>query len=122
MFSAADLIIRVIVPMKCSVPSGSRRPRSVVCHQPSRSRAALISGRFQYPACTVSPAMHDLAGLTDRHLGAVGVDDADAGERAGTPGVADPAATVGVEGGQPADLGLAEPAGRRRPTGSRRGR
>ena len=47
MFSAADLIIRVIVPMKWMVPSGSRRPRSVVCHHPSRIRAALSSGRFQ---------------------------------------------------------------------------
>ena len=47
MFSAPDLIIRVIVPRKLIVPSGSRRPRSVVCHQPPRKRWALISGRFQ---------------------------------------------------------------------------
>ena len=47
MFSAPDLIIRVIVPRKVIVPSGSRRPRSVVCHQPPRKRSALISGRFQ---------------------------------------------------------------------------
>ena len=44
---AKNLIIRVIVPRKVIVPSLSRRPRSVVCHQPPRKRSELISGRFQ---------------------------------------------------------------------------
>ncbi len=47
MFSAADLSMRVVVPRKLIVPSLSRRPRSVVCHQPKRKRSSLIPGRFQ---------------------------------------------------------------------------
>ena len=50
-----DLIILVIVPRKVIVPSASRRPRSVVCHQPPRKRSLVDLRAVPVPRCTDRP-------------------------------------------------------------------
>ena len=81
MFSAADLIIRLLGPTKVIEPSASRRPRSLVWCQPSRDAARVLLRPVPVAVHHRRAACDDLADLAVGDLGAVVVDDADLEQR-----------------------------------------
>ena len=106
MFSAADLMSRVLGPTKVSDPSGSTRPRSLVWCQPPAWRVHVELGPVEVAVHHGGPAHADLARLARGELGAVGVERGDAHEGRRPPARAD-AGLQRVEGGEAHDLGLA---------------
>ena len=110
MFSAADLMRRVLGPMKVSEPS-ALDPTEVVGVVPAPRLALLVElGPVEVAVHDGGPAHPDLARLARSELGAVGVEGGDPDEGGGPPARPD-AGLERVERGQAHDLGLAVPGG-----------